>query len=156
MSPRVIQIPLSGRDRRYYARELRKAEPIHASLAKRVDEAYRVADEHRRMADRLTCEEWTARMFIGGDLGPSPTLQAAIDCGCVMLRVECRACSHADKVDLREVVWPREKQVHTLERVLRCRTCKAQGNGKSRPSLMGLDTLEPEPTGGRATVRNIK
>ena len=145
MSPRVIQIPLSGGDRKHYARQLRQAEQAHASLVKRVVEAYRVADETRQMADRLACEEWTARMFIGGELDPSPTIDAALGCGCVFLRVECRACSHSDRVDLREVIWPRDKPVHTLEKVLRCQTCKANGNPKRRPNLMGLDLAEPDP-----------
>ncbi|CAM5400457.1 hypothetical protein AFEL58S_02027 [Afipia felis] len=152
MSPRVIHIPVSGRDRRNYARELRKGEEIHASLVRRVADANKVADEYRRMADRLACEEWTARMFIGGEVGPSPTLQVALDCGCVLLRVECRGCGHARAVDLREVIWPRDKQVHTLERVLRCTTCASQGNRKVRPNLMGFDTIEPDPDDRRSRV----
>jgi len=152
MSPRIIQIPLSGRDRRHYARELKKAEQIHASLVKRVEDAFRVASQYRRMADKLTCDEWTARMFIGGDIEPSPTLQLAINCGCAFLRVECRACAHSDRVDLREVIWPRQKQVHTLARALTCRNCKAQGNKKSRPNVMGLDTSEPDPPSPREQI----
>jgi hypothetical protein len=49
MSPRVIQLPFSGRDRRHYVAELRKAEDAHRSLVVRVDAAYRVA--HRSCRD---------------------------------------------------------------------------------------------------------
>jgi hypothetical protein len=70
MSPRVIQLPLSGRDRRHYVVELRKAEDAHRSLVVRVDAAYRVAH-------RLACEEWNTRQFIGGDIEPSPSIADA-------------------------------------------------------------------------------
>lgn len=43
MSPRIIQLPMSGRDRRHYVRELRLAEQAHASLPGRVAEAYAAA-----------------------------------------------------------------------------------------------------------------
>lgn len=71
MSPRVIQIPMSGRDRRHYVQQLKMAEKEHALLAKRVPEAQLVADEYQMMADRLVCQEWSVRQFIGGDLEPS-------------------------------------------------------------------------------------
>ena len=40
MSPRVIQLPLSGRDRRHYVNELRKAELHYASVVKQADAAH--------------------------------------------------------------------------------------------------------------------
>jgi hypothetical protein len=43
MSSRIIQFPLSGRDRRHYVRELRAAEQAHRALPGRVEEAYRAA-----------------------------------------------------------------------------------------------------------------
>jgi len=49
MSPRIIHLPLSGRDRRHYVRELRLAEHAHRELPSRVEEAYRAAH-------RLACE----------------------------------------------------------------------------------------------------
>jgi hypothetical protein len=50
MSPRIIQLPLSGRDRRHYVRELRAAEQTHRDLPAKVEEAYRAAHARR---DRL-------------------------------------------------------------------------------------------------------
>jgi len=44
--------------------------------------------------------------------------------GCELLEVRCRRCSHESLVDLTEVVWPRDKPVHTLAKVLRCQACK--------------------------------
>ncbi len=43
MSPRVIQLPMSGRDRRHYVRELRAAEQAHRALVVRCEDAYRTA-----------------------------------------------------------------------------------------------------------------
>src|SRR5258708_13830115 len=62
MSPRIIHLPLSGRDRRHYVRELRLAELAHRELPAKVEEAYRAAHA-------LACHEWSVRQFIGGPAG---------------------------------------------------------------------------------------
>jgi hypothetical protein len=78
MSPRIIHLPLSGRDRRHYVRELRLAEQAHRELPSRVEEAYRAAH-------RLACQEWSVRQFIGGPAEPSPRIADAIAGGCELL-----------------------------------------------------------------------
>lgn len=153
MSPRVISIPLSGGDRKHYARELKVAEKAHASLVQRVADARKVAGEYRRMLWRLECEEWSARQFIGGDLEPSPSIAAAIDADCVLLLVECRACGHGQRVDLTEVLWPREKPIHTLGKVLICKSCQSAGRPKRRPNLVGLQTREPDENPPQSAAR---
>jgi hypothetical protein len=87
MSPRIIQLPLSGRDRRHYVRELRAAEQAHRDLPAKVEEAYRAAHA-------LACHEWSVRQFIGGPAEPSPRIADAIAGGCELLEVRCRRCSH--------------------------------------------------------------
>lgn len=131
MPSRVIQLPLSGGDRKHYVRELKRAQARQARLLDEAIAAYAAAH-------RLACEEWTARQFIGGPTDPSPTIGAAIDGGCTLLRVECRACQHSRDVDLNDVVWPRKNQVHTLAKILRCANCNTR-----RPNLIGL--YDPEP-----------
>lgn len=74
MSPRVIQLSMSGRDRQHYVAELRKAEDTHRSLVERTRAAYEEAYD-------LACQEWNTRQFIGGDAAPSPTIEAAILAG---------------------------------------------------------------------------
>ena len=49
--------------------------------------------------------------------------------------VRCRRCSHERLIDLTEVVWPREKPVHTLAKVLRCQACKDERK-KPQPDLV--------------------
>ena len=127
MSPRIIHLPLSGRDRRHYVRELRAAEQVHRELPGRVEEAYRAAH-------RLACHEWSVRQFIGGPAEPSPRIADAIAGGCELLEVRCRRCSHESLIDLTEVVWPREKPVHALANVLRCQACKDERK-KPQPDL---------------------
>jgi hypothetical protein len=74
MSPRVIQMPLSGSDRKHYARKLRRVESLHAELVKKLEAAQSAAEEFLRLAHRLQCEEWNARQFLGGDEAPSPAI----------------------------------------------------------------------------------
>ena len=153
MSPRVIQIPMSGRDRRHYVTQLKAAEKTHTALAKRAPEAQLVADEYQRAADRLACQEWSARQFIGGDAEPSPSIETAVRCGYTLLDIHCSHCTHAGTVDLSEVVWPRRKDVHTMRYALACKRCSEAGR-KFRPNLIGLRPAEPnEPNGKRATHR---
>jgi hypothetical protein len=145
MSPRVIQMPLSGGDRKHYARELRRVESLHAELVRGVEAAYGAAREHLRSAHRLQCEEWNARLFLGGDEAPSPAIADAIDAGATLLEVKCNACRSTRQVDLRHVIWPRKNQVHTLRPKLFCEPCKVTTGRKMRPMLVGLFDPNPEP-----------
>jgi hypothetical protein len=143
MSPRVIQLPMSGRDRRHYVRELARVEQLHASLVRQVEDVLSSADDLLRRAHFLSCEEWNARQFIGGPADPSPTIADAIHGGVEMLEVRCKRCGYCDLVDLTLVVWPRDKPIHTLERALGCRPCRSEGRGRSRPDLVALQTRNP-------------
>ncbi len=143
MSPRIIQIPMSGRDRRHYVQQLKIAEKEHASLFKRAADAQIVADEYQQMADQLSCKEWSARQFIGGDASPSPSIETAVRCGYVLLDIHCSHCTHASTVDLSEVIWPMQKGVHTMKYALACKRCSGDGR-KARPNLIGLRPNDPE------------
>ena len=49
-------------------------------------------------------------------------------------------------VDLVKVIWPREKQVQTLAKVLRCQSCRDERR-KVQPDLVALHRREtPSPT----------
>lgn len=148
MSPRVIQLPMSGRDRRHYVRELKAAEQVYVRQVAERDAAYRIAH-------RLACEEWNTRQFIGAPAAPSPRIEDAIAGGCDHLEVRCKRCGHESLVDLRELVWPRENEVHTLERALRCRSCRDERK-RPRCDLVALrpkDGLDPEAPAKRARAR---
>jgi hypothetical protein len=138
MSPRIIQMPLSGGDRKHYARELRRIETLHADLVRRTNAAYLTAH-------RLGCEEWNARQFIGGPAEPSPMIGHAIDAGCGLLEVTCRRCGHTERVRLLDLVWPRDKMITSLVRVLFCRPCEATSGRKYRPDLVALLATAPDP-----------
>lgn len=140
MSPRVIQLPLSGGDRKYYVRQLKAAQKEQPHLLVRAIEAYYVAH-------RLACQEWNTRQFIGGSVDPSPAIGAAVDGGYTMLKVECEVCGHSREVDLTEVVPKLAKRyVHTLANSLKCAECNAH-----RPNLVELrDPHPPKPIVPRA------
>ncbi|MBB4398767.1 hypothetical protein [Bradyrhizobium sp. ERR14] len=144
---RIIRMmPLSGGDRKHYARELARTEQLHTELEKKMVAAYDVAH-------RLACEEWNARRFLGGEANPSPTIAAAIQAGFTLLEVKCGACRHFERVSLPDLVWPREKPIHSLGRVLFCQPCRIETGATRRPNLICLcvpDTnTEPPKTRAR-------
>src|SRR6201995_3744565 len=135
---RILYPPMSGRDRRHYARELRKGEQEHARLSEAAGEAYKAADRALAEAHHLHCLAWSARLFIGGPDDPSPKIADALHGGVPMLEVQCRHCNHGEVVDLELVVWPRTRPIHTIQRALYCRKCEATYGKKRRPALTGL------------------
>lgn len=69
MSPRVIHIPLSGRDRKHYVRELRRVEQLQRELVRKTESAYAAAAEHLAMAHRYAARNrmrgsFSAEMYI--------------------------------------------------------------------------------------------
>jgi hypothetical protein len=154
MSPRIIQLPLSGRDRRHYVAELRKVEEAFRRRTQEAATAHATADRALAQAHRLDCEAWSALQFIGGDEAPSPVIADAIHGGCELLEVQCRQCNHTDLVDLTLSIWPRSEQVHTLRRVLYCKRCMIEHGRKCRPDLVALrERPEPEPSAPAAAKR---
>jgi hypothetical protein len=154
MSPRVIHIPLSGRDRRHYAAELRKGEDAYKRFTQEAKAAHASADRQLAEAHRLDCEAWSALQFIGGDDAPSPLIADAIRGGCDQLEVQCRTCNHTRMIDLTLAIWPRGNQVHTLRRVLYCEHCLKEHGKKRRPGLIGLrQRPDPEPPAPAAAKR---
>ena len=131
---------------------MRAAEQAHAGAVGAAAAAHAAADRAQRQAHRLDCEVWSTRQFIGGDLVPSPTIADAIHGGCELLEAQCKRCNHSEFVDLTLVIWPREKQVHTLKRVLFCRRCEREHGVKLRPDLVALRAREqPDPEPRRAS-----
>jgi hypothetical protein len=61
-----------------------------------------------------------------------------------MLEVRCRQGNHAQTVDLAEVIWPRERPIHTVRRVLYCAKCTLRSRN------------EPEPWSPAAAMRLVR
>jgi hypothetical protein len=135
---RIIRPPLSGRDRKHFARELHKAETAYEQEILAAAEAHVIADAARARAYALDCIAWTTRQFIGGDEAPSPTIASAIAGRHTLLEVRCRHCRHGETLDLALVIWPRDRAVHTLKRALHCGQCLRKEGLKRRPELVGL------------------
>jgi hypothetical protein len=64
--PRVIQIPLSGGDRKAQAKELRRARGLHDEYIKQAAVVRAAARAKDRQADQLECNAWNAIMFVAG------------------------------------------------------------------------------------------
>lgn len=144
MSPRIIKMPLSGGDRKHFARELRRVEQRYASLLQKIPDAHRAADQYRALAYRLECEAWNMRLYLGEDHDPSPRIADALAAGITLMRVKCGHCRKEREVDLAELVWPREKQIHTVRPKLFCLPCKTDTGRSVRPMLMGLCITDPD------------
>jgi hypothetical protein len=151
---RIIYPPMSGRDRRHYAAEMRKAEQVYDRARREAATAHAAADRALAQAHRHDCEAWTALQFLGGDENPSPRIADVLHAGIELLEVKCRHCNHAEMVDLALVIWPREKPVHTIRAALYCGPCKREHGKKRRPDLVGLRVREhPAPTAPVAAQR---
>ena len=150
----VLHIPLSGRDRRHYGNELRKAQREHERLTRAAEAAHAAADRALAEAHRLDCELWSTRLFIGGPDQPSPSIAHALHGGYELLEVQCRHCNHTQTVDLALVIWPRERPVHTIRRALYCAKFEKGHGKKRRPDLIGLrPRKEPDPSSPVAATR---
>jgi hypothetical protein len=92
---------MSGRDRRHYVAELRKAEEACRRYIREAEEAaHAAADRALRAAHRPDCEAWIALQFVGGDEAPAPVIADAIHGGRELLEVQCRQLNHTDMIDL--------------------------------------------------------
>jgi hypothetical protein len=97
---RPIHIPLSGRDRRYFVRQLKNAPQFEASNLRRPAVLRANGEAKLKEARRLECEAWNARLFYGGSAQPLPTIADAIDGGFGRLEAGCHQCNRINTVDL--------------------------------------------------------
>lgn len=137
---------MSGGDRKYYAREIHKAEVTFANLLEQAARAHAAADAARATAYALDCAAWNTALFIGELDHPSPTIAAAIAGGFSLLEVRCEHCKHTEMIDLALVVQPRDRQVALMRSFLYCGPCERTLGKKRRPDLIGLRPAgDPQP-----------
>jgi len=149
MAPKYHPTPLSGGDRKALSKELRKARGMSAILATRSDEMRSKGDALIRQADRLLCESWNERMWADGEpIGPSPTIDQAVNGGFPWLEIECSRCKTPNNIDLAALRCPPTTFVHDLASKLRCEKCRKAGRRPSatlqqlgeRPRQLRTDT----------------
>jgi len=102
---RILHIPLSGRDRRHYAAELRKAENAYRQLTREAAAAHETADRALAEAHRLDCEIWSTRQFLGG---PDASLAWLAEAGEPLpspVQQLCRICAGAEPGDQKRRTW---------------------------------------------------
>lgn len=152
MSPRPIYTPLSGGDRKFFARQIAQARSSHeswkrqASLLRAEGETMlRAAQEKLKAADQFTCKSWNAIMFCGGPATPSPTIAQAINGGHSRLIAKCNRCACERDVDLRTLNRPADSAIHRIEASLFCESCSTKTN-KQRAHILWLrEDDPPEP-----------
>jgi hypothetical protein len=138
--------PMSGGDRKHFAREIHKAETAFARLIEEAATAHAVADAARAKAYALDCTAWNTALFIGELDHASPTIAAAIAGGFPLLEVRCEHCKHTEVIDLALVVQPRDRQVALMRSFLYCSPCQRALGRKRRPDLIGLrPPPDPQP-----------
>lgn len=129
MAPKHHPTPLSGGDRKALAKELGRARAMTSILAAQSAEARAKGEALIRQADRLTCEAWNEHMWAdGAPIGPSPTIDRAINGGYPWLEIECSRCKTKRNVDLAALRHPPTTFVHDLASRLRCSKCAKAGH----------------------------
>jgi hypothetical protein len=156
--PRVIQMPLSGGDRKAQAKELRRARGLHDEYMRQAAVVRAEAREKDRKADQLECNAWNAIMFCGGPAQPSPTIGTALNAGYDRLEVRCNRCGRLSRADLRKVRRSGDTPLHQLEAALFCQECSQSKKWKQRAHIVGLacDTLPDAEPPKRALPRGSR
>jgi hypothetical protein len=162
MSPRIIQMPLSGGDRKAQAKGLRQAHGLHDGLFRKpqqrradAEQKLRETEAIVRDADRMECEAWSALMWAGGPAMPSPgepqanpTIGMALNADYDLLEVKCNACQRVSLVPLRAVKRRPETPLWKLEPSLMCEICSTP-SWRQRAHIIGLVCPKPDPEPGR-------
>lgn len=139
MAPKDHDMPLSGGDRKAFAKELSKSRAMTRIFAERSAEKRREGEALIREADNLACQSWNERMWSdGGPIDPSPTVDQAINGGYPWLEIACSRCKAKRDVDLAALPHVSTTCVHDLASRLVCQKCK--GTGK-RPAATLLQLM---------------
>lgn len=157
MSPRIIQIPLSGGDRKAQAKGIRHAHGLSESYFERSVLIRGAAEEKIREADRLECEAWNAIMWAGGPARPAPgeaqadpTIGKAINGGYDLLEAKCNRCRRVSIVPLQLLRQPPDTPIWKLEAALYCEPCSdgRHYSRRQRAHILGLTYArqDPEPS----------
>lgn len=161
MSPRIVQLPLSGGDRKAQAKGIRYAHGIHASHFRESVLIRSAAEAKIREADRLECEAWNAIMWAGGPAMPSPgepqaepTIGKAINGGFDLLEARCNRCNRVSLVPLRALKQPAATPVWRLESALYCEPCSdgRHYSRRQRAHILGLTYARPDPEPNQALL----
>lgn len=154
MSPRIIQIPLSGGDRKAQAKGIRHAYGLHASYFKESQLIRSAAEAKIREADKLECDAWNAIMWAGGPAMPSPgepqanpTIGKALNAGYDLIEAKCNRCRRISLVSLRAIARPATTPLWKLEPALFCEPCTEArpGGRRQRAHILRITCAMPDP-----------
>lgn len=144
MSPRSVQTPLSGRDRRHFAKHMDVARKTYAAKIRQSESARRFAVAKELEANWALCEAWNAALFMGGPAQPSPTIAQALSVGCDLLKVECNRCGRSQSVQVAAIRRRPETFLWQLEASFGCEECRKTLKYKPRAIIMELGMSDPK------------
>jgi len=128
MASKDHDMPLSGGDRKAFAKELSKSRAMTHIFAERSAEKRREGEALIREADNLACQGWNERMWSdGGPDMPSPLIDQAINGDYPWLEIACSRCRAKRDVDLAALPHVSTTCVHDLASRLVCQKCKGAG-----------------------------
>jgi hypothetical protein len=143
---RPVHIPLSGRDRRFFVRQLKNAPQFESANLRRAALLRADGEVKLREARRLECEAWNARLFYGGSIQPSPTIADAMDAGFGRVEAGCHRCNRINTVELALLRRRAETEVWKLEASLICEHCRGESGQRAQAYIIGLaETKSDEP-----------
>lgn len=163
--------PLSGRDRRHFAREAARAGAAYDEMMRQAESKRVEADQALKAADRIECEAWSGALRFGLDIdGASPTLAQAINAEFTSLTVQCRQCRDYRSVDLTKLRMPPATRVASIEPSLSCAPCRRaneddtarDGKHRWKPRAVIVDISpcrpapEPDPAPSLPTSKRSK
>jgi hypothetical protein len=166
MSPRIIQIPLSGGDRKAQAKGIRHAHGLHESYFRESRLIRSAAEAKIREADKLECDAWNAIMWAGGPAMPlpgaplaEPTIAKALNAGYDLLEVKCNRCRRVSLVALRALIRRPDTPIWKLEAALSCEPCSdlltregSKIKRRQRAHILRLTYARPDPEPGKAAA----
>src|ERR1700744_662105 len=139
MAPKDHEMPLSGGDRKAFAKEIAKSRAMAHIFAERSAEKRREGEALIRKADNLLCQSWNEKCWSdGGPIDPSPTVDQAINGGYPWLEIACSRCKAKRDVDLAALRHVMTTRVHDLATRLVCQKCKGVGK---RPAATLLQLM---------------
>jgi hypothetical protein len=153
VSPRIIQIPLSGGDRKAQVKGIRQAHGLHASYYAQSVLIRTAAEAKIREADRLECDAWNAIMWAGGPAMPSPgepqanpTIAKALNAEYDLLEAKCNRCRRISLVLLRGLKRAPSTPIWKLEPALYCEPCSETriGGRRQRAHILRLTFARPD------------
>jgi len=135
---RPIHIPLSGRDRRQFVRQLKNAPNFETANLRRAVVLRADGEAKLRKARRLECEAWNARLFYGGSAQPSPTVADALFAAFGRREAGCHQGKQLSMIDLSRLRRRPQAELWKFGASLVCEDCRTETGRRTQAHIVGV------------------